>query len=54
VQVFDVQGRVVYSQTEGLKVGKENAITLDNVERGVYLVSVSSEKGRYTQSIVVE
>lgn len=54
VQVVDVQGRVVYSQVEGLKVGKENAISLDNVERGVYLISVSSDQGRYTQSIVIE
>jgi subtilisin-like proprotein convertase family protein len=54
VQVVDMQGRIIYSQIEGLKVGKENVISLDNVERGVYLISVSSDKGRYTQSIVVE
>ena len=54
VQVVDMQGRIIYSQTEGLKVGKENVISLDNVERGVYLISVSSDKGRYTQSIVIE
>jgi subtilisin-like proprotein convertase family protein len=54
VQVVDMQGRLIYSQIEGLKVGKENVISLDNVERGVYLISVSSDKGRYTQSIVVE
>ena len=54
VQVVDMQGRIIYSQTEGLKVGKENVISLDNVERGLYLISVSSEKGRYTQSIVIE
>ena len=54
VQVVDMQGRLIYSQIEGLKVGKENTISLDNVERGVYLISVSSNKGRYTQSIVIE
>ena len=54
VQVNDMQGRLIYSQAEGLKVGKENVISLDNVERGVYLISVSSNKGRYTQSIVVQ
>ena len=54
VQVVDMQGRLIYSQIEGLKVGKENVISLDNVERGVYLISVSSNKGRYTQSIVIE
>ena len=54
VQVVDMQGRLIYSQIEGLKVGKENVISLDNVERGVYLISVSSDKGRYTQSIVIE
>ena len=54
VQVVDMQGRLIYSQIEGLKVGKENVISLENVERGVYLISVSSNKGRYTQSIVIE
>ena len=54
VQVNDMQGRLIYSQVEGLRVGKENAISLENVERGVYLISVSSNKGRYTQSIVVQ
>jgi hypothetical protein len=54
VQVLDMQGRLIYSQIEGLKVGKENMISLDNVERGVYLISVSSNKGRYTQSIVIQ
>ena len=54
VQVVDMQGRLIYSQIEGLKVGKENVISLDNVERGVYLISVSSNKGRYTQSIVIQ
>ena len=54
VQVNDMQGRLIYSQMEGLKIGKENVISLDNVERGVYLISVSSDKGRYTQSIVIE
>ena len=54
VQVLDMQGRLIYSQIEGLKVGKENVISLENVERGVYLISVSSNKGRYTQSIVIE
>ena len=54
VQVVDMQGRLIYSQIEGLKVGKENVISLDNVERGVYLISVSSDKGRFTQSIVIE
>ena len=54
VQVVDMQGRLIYSQIEGLKVGKENIISLDNVERGVYLISVSSDKGRYTQPIVIE
>jgi hypothetical protein len=54
VQVVDMQGRLIYSQIEGLKVGKENIISLENVERGVYLISVSSNKGRYTQSIVIQ
>ena len=54
VQVVDMQGRLIYSKIEGLKAGKENVISLDNVERGVYLISVSSDKGRYTQSIVIE
>ena len=54
VQVVDMQGRLIYSKIEGLKAGKENVISLDNVERGVYLISVSSDKGRYTQSIVIQ
>jgi len=54
VQVLDMQGRLIYSQIEGLKVGKENMISLGNVERGVYLISISSNKGRYTQSIVIQ
>ena len=54
VQVVDMQGRLIYSQIEGLKVGKENVISLDNVERGVYLISISSDKGRFTQSIVIQ
>jgi len=54
VQIVDMQGRIIYSQQEGLKVGKENLISLNNVERGVYLVTLSSIEGRFTQTIIIE
>lgn len=51
VFLYDAQGKLVKTITE---ITSGQTISLDGVERGIYLVKLQSEKGYYTERLVVQ
>lgn len=49
VQVFDLSGRAVHQQTGNLKT-----LTLDHLTSGTYILRVETEKGIFTQRIILQ
>ncbi|CAL2094729.1 conserved protein of unknown function precursor containing a T9SS type A C-terminal secretion signal [Tenacibaculum sp. 190524A02b] len=52
-QVFDVQGRIVYSKTRGLQ-NKQLNLNLDKCAKGVYFVKMTDGTHTYTNKIILE
>ena len=51
IRVYDLQGRMVYSQ-ETNQV--ENAIGLEGIQDGVYLIQIDNTAGSITKKIVLK
>ena len=54
LSITDIQGKVVHSQTLVFNKGEQKTISLDNIERGIYLVHLNSENGRKIINMIVQ
>ena len=54
VSVYDIQGRLVSSQSFVALAGEQARLSLENLNGGVYFVSVKSENAVSTAKLVVK
>ncbi len=53
LSITDVQGKEVISKTLNFNKGEQKLITLENIERGVYLVRLNSDSGSKIINMIV-
>ena len=52
IGIYDLSGRLIQSETVNVNIGKNNySLNLDKLEKGVYMVVVSTEKDKLTGKI---
>ena len=49
IQVFDMSGRTVHQQ-----VGYQNALDLQSVQQGIYLLRIETDSGLFTQRLILQ
>ena len=54
MEVLDVQGKVIYSNTYSLAAGSQQEVSLGNVESGVYLIRVITNNQVFNSSVIVK
>ena len=55
VSVFDIVGKQIYHSSESIPTGNSKIpISIQNIEKGIYFISVKSEKGSITQKVIIE
>jgi hypothetical protein len=55
VEVFDISGRMVYSDSENVIGGKINkAIDLSGLDKGVYFVKVKTASAEFNQKLTIQ
>jgi bacillolysin len=54
IEVFDVSGKLLFSENEGLKNATETNIDLTGMSSGIYFIKVNSENGIFSKRIVKE
>lgn len=53
IEIFDVNGRLVYAKNNVLGSGQERKINLTKVEKGVYTLIMNSAQGRVQKRVVI-
>ena len=54
IKVMDIQGKEVYKESSNFNTGSSTSIQLNDVESGMYLMSITSKNGRQLINIVVQ
>jgi hypothetical protein len=54
MQVLDVQGKVIFSNTYSMNAGAQQEISLGNVESGVYIVRIITNNQVFNSNVIVK
>jgi hypothetical protein len=52
IEMFDMNGRLVYSDDESLSNTDNTTISIDHLEKGIYTLRVGNNEGQKTFKIV--
>ncbi len=54
LSITDIQGKVVFSKTLNFNKGEQKALSLENIERGIYLVHLNTDNGRKIINMIIQ
>ena len=54
LSITDIQGKVVYSKLLTFNQGEQKTLSLENIERGIYLVHLNSDNGSKIINMIVQ
>jgi hypothetical protein len=54
LSITDIQGKVVFSKTLNFNKGEQKALSLENIERGIYLIHLNTDNGRKIINMIIQ